>query len=193
MSFLGELQSRKKLLKPTIINVTYPDGSRTTIDGGIETKETIVDPSVYGFVVDTKPDTEPACIIDKFLYLGSQDSIDNANFKQFKLTHVLSIGIEMPEQKEAIENLAINCLDLPDTDLTQTFLISNAYIENVRITGGRVLVHCNAGVSRSSSVVIGYLIQIQKMKFNDAYKLVKSKRACCRPNDGFLKQLMQLK
>lgn len=191
MSFLNELQNRKKSLKATITNVRYADGSRTKVDGGIEIKEAYK--SAYGYVVDTKPDTEPACIIDDFLYLGSQDSVDLNNFKQFKITHVLSVGIEMPILTENIENLFQNCLDLPETNLSEILMNSNAYIENVRMHFGRILIHCNAGVSRSASLVIGYLIQMRGMSFSDAYELVKTKRPCCRPNDGFLKQLKQLK
>lgn len=50
-------------------------------------------------------------------------------------------------------------------------------------------VHCNAGVSRSVSVVIGYLMKTQGMPFDAAYAHVKSERKAAQPNDGFRKQL----
>jgi hypothetical protein len=54
---------------------------------------------------------------------------------------------------------------------------------------GNVLVHCYAGVSRSASIVIAYLMHKHKISLLDAMKLVKSKRSCISPNVGFLLQL----
>lgn len=54
---------------------------------------------------------------------------------------------------------------------------------------GVVLVHCNAGVSRSSSIVIGYLMQREGLSFEDAYSQVKLARPSIHPNRGFYQQL----
>jgi len=54
----------------------------------------------------------------------------------------------------------------------------------------RVLVHCQAGISRSATLVIAYLIKHQKMNLKDAYLHVKSKRPQIGPNKGFIQQLM---
>ena len=45
------------------------------------------------------------------------------------------------------------------------------------------------GVSRSASIVIAYLIRNYHMTYNEAFKFVKSKRACVKPNPGFVKCL----
>ncbi|RWS26366.1 hypothetical protein B4U80_00010 [Leptotrombidium deliense] len=52
-----------------------------------------------------------------------------------------------------------------------------------------VLVHCAAGISRSTTLVIAYLMKYEHMKLQDAYALVKLKRTCAYPRDTFLKQL----
>uniref|UniRef100_A0A8C7Y4E2 Dual specificity phosphatase 19b n=1 Tax=Oryzias sinensis TaxID=183150 RepID=A0A8C7Y4E2_9TELE len=54
---------------------------------------------------------------------------------------------------------------------------------------GVVLVHCNAGVSRSPSVVIGYLMIREGLSFDDAFSQVKQARPSSRPNSGFYQQL----
>lgn len=59
--------------------------------------------------------------------------------------------------------------------------------------GGVVLVHCNAGVSRSSSIVIGYLMLREELSFHDAYSQVKLARPSIRPNPGFYQQLQKYK
>jgi protein-tyrosine phosphatase len=50
----------------------------------------------------------------------------------------------------------------------------------------KVLVHCNAGVSRSASLVIAYFIREKKLGFQEALNLVKSKRPQIFPNTGFM-------
>ncbi len=57
---------------------------------------------------------------------------------------------------------------------------------------GNVLVHCVAGVSRSVSLVLAYLIQAKGLAYQDAYSRVKVRRAIIHPNDGFIAQLKSL-
>ena len=52
-----------------------------------------------------------------------------------------------------------------------------------------MLVHCAAGVSRSASVVVAYLMYKKGLSLDDALDFVKSKRECVDPNFGFREQL----
>ena len=52
-----------------------------------------------------------------------------------------------------------------------------------------ILIHCGAGISRSSSIVIAYLIYSKKIPYSDAVKIVKEKRSIVKPNQGFEKIL----
>lgn len=206
MSLLDQLKLKKSKLKSTITNITHADGTQEQIilsKNGDEVKQTSniqLNPKKYGFVVDTKPDQVPACIIDDFLYLGSQDSVQLENVNKFGLTDVLSVGIPAPNSDiifddashPRIYNHFIECLDLPDTQLLPILNETNDIIKSVKEKNGRILVHCNAGVSRSSTVCIGYLMQHKQMDFESAFRLVKLERECIRPNDGFLKQLKEL-
>jgi len=58
---------------------------------------------------------------------------------------------------------------------------------------GCVLVHCMAGISRSSTIVIAYLIVRRGWSFEKAYEHVRTARPTIRPNDGFMQQLKELK
>ena len=46
-----------------------------------------------------------------------------------------------------------------------------------------------AGASRSATIVIAYLMQIKRWKFNEALAFAKKKRPIVFPNDGFKEQL----
>ena len=56
---------------------------------------------------------------------------------------------------------------------------------------GRVLVHCRAGVSRSATVCIAYIMQKQGLSLDSAYEFVKSKRPVIDPNINFIRQLQK--
>lgn len=53
-----------------------------------------------------------------------------------------------------------------------------------------VLVHCLAGVSRSVTVTVAYLMQKRHLSLNDAYDLVKRKKSNISPNFNFMGQLL---
>ena len=55
----------------------------------------------------------------------------------------------------------------------------------------RVLVHCLAGMSRSATIVIAYLLATTAMTTAEATEFVRSKRRVIRPNYGFVNQLEQ--
>lgn len=54
---------------------------------------------------------------------------------------------------------------------------------------GGVLVHCNAGVSRSGAVAIGWLMHHYGWGYDRAASHAKSKRKCIFPNSNFIEQL----
>ena len=49
--------------------------------------------------------------------------------------------------------------------------------------------HCHAGISRSASTVVAYMMYTRKITVDEAYTLVSAKRPCINPNDGFVAQL----
>lgn len=53
------------------------------------------------------------------------------------------------------------------------------------------LIHCMAGISRSTTLLIAYLIRYRGMKSDDALNYVRSRRSIVNPNPGFWNQLKQ--
>ncbi|RYR76033.1 hypothetical protein Ahy_A01g000629 [Arachis hypogaea] len=81
--------------------------------------------------------------------------------------------------------------DSSSEDITSILYDVFDYFEDVRKQGGRVFVHCCQGVSRSTSLVIAYLMWREGQSFDDAFQLVNAARGITDPNMGFACQLLQ--
>ncbi|XXG88766.1 hypothetical protein AAC387_Pa12g0938 [Persea americana] len=128
------------------------------------------------------------------VFLGS-DAVarDRQALRRHGITHVLNcVGFVCPEYFRG--ELVYKTLWLQDSateDITSILYDVFDYLEEVREGGGRVLVHCCQGVSRSSSLVIAYLMWRNGQSFEEAFQFVKSARGVTNPNMGFACQLLQ--
>ena len=86
---------------------------------------------------------------------------------------------------------SFDVLDNKDANIRKTFNAAINFIKRCRELNARVLVHCIAGVSRSSSVVIAYLIEEENWDLYTAYKHLQNKRFIVKPNESFRLQLAQ--
>lgn len=64
-------------------------------------------------------------------------------------------------------------------------------INEVRDRGGRTLMHCFAGVSRSATFTLAYLVSEQRHTLRQAHDFLLAKRPCIKPNIGFWRQLIE--
>jgi hypothetical protein len=67
--------------------------------------------------------------------------------------------------------------------------IAYEYIDNAVNNKEGVIVHCMAGISRSPSIVIYYLMNKYNLSYKDAHSVVSSNRNIINPNMSFSKQL----
>ena len=68
---------------------------------------------------------------------------------------------------------------------------ANIIFEEAHASNKKVFIHCAAGVSRSASLAIGYLMKLNKWAAEEALEYVQSKRPCVDPNYSFTWQLSE--
>ncbi|KAF9564557.1 hypothetical protein EC968_004470 [Mortierella alpina] len=76
-------------------------------------------------------------------------------------------------------------------NLKDEFPVAFKFIEETRSLGGKVLVHCQLGVSRSASLVIAYVMKTRQLGLSDAYEFVKARSGVISPNMSLMYQLAE--
>lgn len=176
------------------------------LDGGIKEfknnkKELCVEKCGNPILSPTTPPEEqnvdielaPVAEILPYLFIGNErDASSKCTLESLGITHVLNCTSHLPEHFSSCgiiyQRLPAN--DSSQQDLKQYFEEAFEFIEKARMAGGKVLVHCQAGVSRSATITISYILRKTTLNAYDAYKFVKSKRDVVSPNLNFMGQLM---
>ncbi|CAH0729896.1 unnamed protein product, partial [Brenthis ino] len=124
------------------------------------------------------------------LYVGNyRDSKDPVQLDKYKITHILSIHDAARRLHADKHYLCIMASDSPDQNLTQYFSLCNDFIHAARLRDGNVLIHCLAGMSRSVTVAVAYIMSVTPLTWREALKVVRAGRAVANPNLGFQRQL----
>ncbi|KAI8476284.1 MAG: protein-tyrosine phosphatase-like protein [Monoraphidium minutum] len=134
-----------------------------------------------------KPD-----LVVEGLYLSScatEECLDA--LQQSGITHILQAGAGLwPTHPGRFTYLSLPLYDKASADLVSCLPEALAFIDGALNAGGRVLVHCQAGVSRSPSVVAAHLMTRKGMTLAAALATTQAARRCILPNPGFLCQLL---
>lgn len=143
--------------------------------------------------------TEAVSLILPSLYLGPCSAASNKAFLTANsITHVLSVGSTPAQKLEGVTYHRLSLADSPTSSISkvsdEACKVIDAAIQPKAKGGcnGRILVHCSAGISRSPTLVIAYLMKSRTMPLKAALGLVLKARPQVSPNPGFLQQLKRL-
>jgi len=127
------------------------------------------------------------------LYLGSLQCVSNEYV--YECLNIDTIFTVMNEhrtiyKKENMTHVTHNISDIVGCgiDVKKINNIVDELHEILKYNDG-CIVHCFLGVSRSSTIIIAYIMKYQNMCFLDAYTYVLKKRPIINPNDGFIELL----
>ncbi len=161
------------------------------------------------FGYDLNPVNTPIAKINDKLFLSSVIQAENFDLlKALGITHILNLtGYKHgtselrypPKFRNDFEyaHLVIADEDDPVTMLTfrsNFFEAGNDFIHQALMSrhSSRVLVHCEAGISRSSTLVISHLMSVWNLSVKEAFETVKNLKANIAPNQAFFRQLLEL-
>ncbi|XP_056393239.1 dual specificity protein phosphatase 18 isoform X2 [Hyla sarda] len=89
-----------------------------------------------------------------------------------------------------LEYLHFPLADLPETRLYDLFEYISHKIHEVKAAGGQTLLHCAAGISRSATLCLAYLMKYHGLTLLAAHAHLKARRPIIHPNIGFWRQLI---
>ncbi|XP_044922647.1 dual specificity protein phosphatase 8 isoform X2 [Mustela nigripes] len=128
------------------------------------------------------------------LYLGSQKDVLNKDLMtQNGISYVLNASNSCPKPDFICES---RFMRIPVNDSYCEKLLpwldkSIEFIDKAKLSSCQVIVHCLAGISRSATIAIAYIMKTMGMSSDDAYRFVKDRRPSISPNFNFLGQLLE--
>eukprot|EP00041_Stephanoeca_diplocostata_P017658 m.361227 g.361227 ORF g.361227 m.361227 type:complete len:382 (-) comp20777_c0_seq1:1201-2346(-) len=133
----------------------------------------------------------PSMVLDDFMFLGAWNAAKNRIvLDNLGITHIVNATAVCDNlYKDDFKYIQCALDDAPGADIKQFFKPCLEFIEDCQKNKGRVLIHCQMGMSRSSTLVILWIMEKMGMCLRDATQLTRDKRPFINPNPGFLQQL----
>ena len=128
-------------------------------------------------------------IIKGKLYLGNNEAAKNLELlKKNNITAILICGYFLSEFYP--NEFRYKTLEFEDNEFE---IITYSLVKGIDFIDDNetVFVHCRKGVSRSSSIVISYLMFHFKKTYDEAFDYVLKRKSNIQPNDNFVKQLKE--
>lgn len=97
-------------------------------------------------------------------------------------------SVETTGRRSQITRMKVLLNDDPTENLLDRLEACLEFIDKAR-ERGTILVHCMAGVSRSASVIVAYLMKIESLSVKDALSSLREVSSKVCPNKGFMEQL----
>ncbi|KAJ8952098.1 hypothetical protein NQ314_007591, partial [Rhamnusium bicolor] len=127
------------------------------------------------------------------LILTSASSVNPHILETLNISCIVSCAPELPDipQEDDFIYHKIDVIDSSNSRILSYFDEAADLIQEISNSGKRTLVYCVAGVSRSATICIAYLMKYHQLCLQEAYNFVKLRRTRIKPNCGFFKQLIE--
>lgn len=141
--------------------------------------------TMTALVDDTAAMIRPGLYISGFLAEQNRGELENKG-----ITHILQVGENLTQSYQGdFIYKTLRLTDVTTTDILPALRESLEFLDSCISDDGAALVHCYAGISRSATICIAYLMWRENLSLGAAYSLVHDARSVVQPNDGFRIQL----
>ncbi|KAI0792541.1 protein-tyrosine phosphatase-like protein [Abortiporus biennis] len=124
------------------------------------------------------------------LWIGDINSALQADSLKEKNIHsIVSVIRGTLSIHETFMKHQIDLDDSQDADVLSHLVSAISFMQKELDKGRGVLVHCQAGISRSATIVAAYLMYSQGMNLQEALDLIRQARPVADPNENFMSQL----
>ena len=130
-------------------------------------------------------------IVEGLFISGEKISSDLPQLLANGITHIVNVNassspLYFPEE---FTYFSVHLEDSVFENLNDEFWAGVAFTDDAIKKGGKVLIHCRMGISRSAAMCLAYLVERRHMKIPDAMELIRKARPCVNINKGFLQQI----
>ena len=138
--------------------------------------------------------TDTGCAALGNIYLGPKSAADVTALTELQAADIGGIvnctnRVPCYHQDKSIMYCTVAVNDEVQADILTYLDGATLFLHHLLANGSNVLVHCEMGISRSTTLVIAYLIRMMQMTRDEAYLHVKARRPKASPNPGFWNQL----
>ncbi len=133
----------------------------------------------------------PISQITPRIYLGSiEAALDAKDLQKRGITHIINAAKDAVYDSD-LPQIRLHLDDIPQENLFRVLEPSRLVMRKILLVNSenKILVHCMAGVSRSASIVVYYLMKDEGLTFDQALARVRKSREFVNPNRGFEKAL----
>ncbi|XP_048539854.1 dual specificity protein phosphatase PHS1 isoform X1 [Triticum urartu] len=148
-------------------------------------------------VSDAANTERPSLVVNNLFIGGALAARSKYTLQHLGITHILclcsnEIGQSDTQFPDLFQYKNFSISDDDDANISDLFEEASDFIDQVDRVGGKVLIHCFEGKSRSATVVLAYLMLRKGFTLAKAWNLLKKVHRRAQPNDGFAKALLAL-
>ncbi|XP_036412647.1 dual specificity phosphatase 28 [Colossoma macropomum] len=128
-------------------------------------------------------------VTDALLISNARSACNDQLIQQEAVTLCINVSKQQPFPSTRVGTFRVAVYDDPNEDLYKYFDRCADAIHAEADRGGRTVVYCKNGRSRSATICVAFLMKHQGLTLADAFEVVKSARSVVEPNPGFWAQL----
>ncbi|XP_030631806.1 dual specificity phosphatase 28 [Chanos chanos] len=128
-------------------------------------------------------------VTDCLLISNARSACSDELIQKEAVTLCINVSKQQPFPSTRVGTFRVPVYDDPNEDLYKYFDRCADAIASEADRGGRSVVYCKNGRSRSATICVAYLMKYQGLSLTEAFQTVKNARSVVEPNPGFWAQL----